>query len=220
MQILIGGVDKSALYRTNSLEIADEVNARSTCRFELVDITGAYHPANGEPVAIYDNDANLIFGGFVKEPEERVPLGTSALFISVDCVDNQAIADWRLIAESYDNMTTGDIVKDIIDGTLSHEGVWYNPFAVSLDGVNDHVRVNSNLGLTGYPFTLECWFKTNALGTVQSLISLNNSGSQYFELGISVNKIRIIARNTNTRSNTGGTVIAANTWNHAAVVFI
>lgn len=150
MQILIGGVDKSSLYRQNSLEISDEINARSTCRFQLTDSTGAYHPANGATVEIYDNDDNLIFGGFVKEPDEMVPFGTSSLIVNVECVDNQAIADWRLVADSYDSMTTGAIVKDIIDNTLAEEGVWYNPYALSFDGVDDYVDcgTGSTLNIT------------------------------------------------------------------------
>lgn len=123
MQIWIGGVDKSSLYVVNSLEIGDEINARSTCRFQLVDKTGTYHPANGATVEIYNNDANLIFGGFIKEPDENVLWGTAALSVNVDCVDNQAICDWRLIAESYDNMTTGAIVTDIITQVLADEGI-------------------------------------------------------------------------------------------------
>jgi len=162
MQILIGGVDKTSLFRVNSLEISDEINARSTCRFQLVDTTGLYHPNNGAAVEIYDNDANLIFGGFVNEPNENVLWGTDALVVNVDCVDNQAIADWRLVAESYDNMTTGDIVKDIIDTTLSEEGVWYNPSALSFDGVDDYVSLpndivtTANIRLNG--ITYEAYF--------------------------------------------------------------
>lgn len=211
MQIIIGGVDKSSLYRVNSLEIGDEINARSTCRFQLLDKTGAYHPPNGATVEIYDNDANLIFGGFVKEPDESVPMGTSALFVNVDCVDNQAICDWRLVADSFDNLTTGAIVKDIIDTTLAEEGVWYNPSALSFDGVDDVVTLATPVLLSG-EFTQEMWIKYS-----NTILKMWTGGkpTTNIKFGVSGNFfIRIINGGS---SDTSVASPSVDTWHHVAI---
>lgn len=222
MQILIGGVDKSSLYRQNSLEISDEINARSTCRFQLTDSTGAYHPANGATVEIYDNDANLIFGGFVIEPDEMVPFGTSSLIVNVECVDNQAIADWRLVADSFDSMTTGAIVKDIIDTTLAEEGVWYNPSALSFDGVDDRVDCGNNavFSLTS-TITLEARIKPSAtISTFQRCIANENAGSGYAFGVFATNNFEFYGGTAgNVNLKTTSSPLAIDAWQHIAATY-
>ncbi len=61
-------VDLTNYYRPQTLEIEDEINARSTARFGLVDATGALEITDGSPIEIYDYSGNLIFGGFVMYP--------------------------------------------------------------------------------------------------------------------------------------------------------
>jgi hypothetical protein len=123
MQIKVGGIDKTALYQPGSLNISDEISGRSTSGFQLVDKSGAYHTSPGQAIEIYDNALNLIFGGMVEDPEEENPLGTNTLFLPVQCVDQQALADRWLVAESYDNQTCGFIVNDFITKYLAQEGV-------------------------------------------------------------------------------------------------
>lgn len=123
MQILIGGVDKVSLYVARTLQIQDEVNARTTASFELIDKAGSYHPSNGAVVEIYDNDANLIFGGLIDDVIETNPMGTSALFYSISCVDFQSITDRRILNESYTSQTSGAIVTDVRTNILAGEGI-------------------------------------------------------------------------------------------------
>lgn len=122
MQLLIGGVDKTGLYVPKTLNITDNLNARTTCSFSLVDKTGTYHPEVGEEVLIY-NQGNLIFGGTVDEPEEENPLGTDALIIPVQTVDWHEKADRLIVAEEYNEEHAGDIVRDIIAKKLAAEGI-------------------------------------------------------------------------------------------------
>lgn len=218
MQLLIGGVDKTSLYVVNSLEIGDEINARSTCRFQLVDKTGVYHPPNGATVEIYDNDATLIFGGFVKEPDENVLWGTSALSVNVDCVDNQAICDWRLVAESYDNMTTGAIVKDMIDTTLAEEGVWYNPSALSFDGVDDYVTIPTIP--TSSQITIELMFNPLSVGSTKNLCW--GYTTNRFILTVETNltmKWFMTIGGVGIGYKTTSLLYNMNAWNHVAITY-
>lgn len=123
MQIKIAGIDKTSLLQPGSLNISDEVSNRSTAGFQLVDKTGTYHPSPGQPIEIYDNALNLIFGGMVEDPEEENPLGTDTLFLPIQCVDQQALADRWLAIETYDNQTCGYMVNDFITKYLAQEGV-------------------------------------------------------------------------------------------------
>lgn len=123
MKILINGIDKTSLFSPYSLNIDDEINARSTSNFRLIDKTGSYHVSPGQPVEVYDNSNTLVFGGMIEEPEEENPMETNVLYIPVTCIDQQALADRRLIGESYDNQTCGYMARDILTKKLSQEGV-------------------------------------------------------------------------------------------------
>jgi hypothetical protein len=123
MQIKINGKDVTLMLKPNSLTIIDRINSRSMASIKLVDKNGNYHPSPGQPVEIYDNANGLIFGGMIETPEEENPLFTNLLNLPVSCVDNQALADRHLIAESYDNTLCGDIVRDMLTKKLSQDGV-------------------------------------------------------------------------------------------------
>jgi hypothetical protein len=123
MKLLINGVDKISLLKQRSLRIQDTVNKRSTVSFSLVNENLDYHPSPGLPIEIYDNDNALVFAGLIDVPREISPIGVDVLYIPIEAVDNQAICDRRLVIDSYDNMSAGDIVKDILTKVLSDEGI-------------------------------------------------------------------------------------------------
>jgi hypothetical protein len=123
MIITVNGVDKSSMFVPNSLSVDGEVSTRSTARLRFADKAGTFHPLPGQPVEVRDNANNLIFGGMVEEPEEENPMFTSLLYIPISCVDQSALADRWLVAESYDDQTCGYIVNDLITRYLAQEGV-------------------------------------------------------------------------------------------------
>lgn len=116
-------VDLTDYYRPQTLEIEDEINARSVARFQLVDKLGLLEVEDGAPIDIYDYSGNLIFSGFTLYPRRINPIGTDALFFDIECVDQQSLADRYLVAESYDNQTAGYIVSDILTKYLNADGV-------------------------------------------------------------------------------------------------
>lgn len=124
MKILISGVDRTSMYSPKTLRISDKVNQRGTLSFNLIDKTASgYRPPSGAPVEIYDNANNLVFGGFVQNPQSNLIMGTSASTIPVNCTDNQSITDRKLVIESYDGWTAGAIVNDLISKYLAVEGI-------------------------------------------------------------------------------------------------
>ena len=120
LTVEIDGVSKAI--RSQSLNVDNTLNTRSTCSFNIFDLAGTYRPEIGETVEIYDG-ANLIFAGEVDEPEEYNPLGTSSLDEEIQVVDWHCIADRIRVAETYENELAGDMVKDIITKYLAAEGI-------------------------------------------------------------------------------------------------
>jgi hypothetical protein len=116
-------VDLTPYYQPQTLNIEDEINARSVARFGLVDDSGVLDVPDGSPIEIYDYSGNLIFGGFVNYPRKINPIGTDALFFDIEAIDQQTIADRYLVAEAFISQTAGYIVQTLITNYLSADGV-------------------------------------------------------------------------------------------------
>lgn len=116
-------VDITSYYRPQSLTIEDEINTRSTARFQMADKTGALQIDDGAPIEIYDYSGNLIFGGYTIYPRRVNPIGTDAIFYDVECVDMNSLADRYLVAMSFTNQTSGDIVRAIMNEYLAQDGI-------------------------------------------------------------------------------------------------
>lgn len=129
LQLLIDGEDKTALLQANSLKIEDELNSRDTMDFTLLDPAGEYWPEIGDPVALYDG-TTLVFGGLVSDTDEEKGSGNESLKTIVNCVDYNQLADRGLVAEVYEGMTAGAIVRAIVTKYLAADGV-------TADGVQD-----------------------------------------------------------------------------------
>lgn len=111
----IGGNEVRVMKRT--LLISDKINERTTCSFIVVDPT--FEITKGMEVVITDGVEN-IFSGKVFKPKST---GDSIKEISVSCTDYSTLVDKRIIAESYENMLAGDIVKDFILKYFIDEGI-------------------------------------------------------------------------------------------------
>ena len=123
--------------RQDSLTIDDGIEGRSTCAFVVVDKSGN-HYEQGESVVIasdlwndlkiwddtliWDDDI-LHYAGFIEKPTEKKEPGTGIVFHSITCKDMHYLADKRIIAKAYENVTAGSIVADLISDKLATEGV-------------------------------------------------------------------------------------------------
>ncbi len=119
----INSVDKTAYIKAGSFRVSKTINGRATASVTIRDPAGAYRPEIGHSFEVYDG-ATLVWGGSVDDLPEEQPVGTSMLqYVSVSLVDNHELADRRLVAETYESDTAGDIVTGIITNYLAAEGI-------------------------------------------------------------------------------------------------
>lgn len=110
-----------------SWRIHAQVNGRNTCRFTLLAADG-FCPERGQPVSLtltQQGVTTIVFAGSVYARRVRfLSEGRNDwTTLDVECVDHNALADRRKIAEVYEHQTLGAIVRDIVSQTLAAEGV-------------------------------------------------------------------------------------------------
>lgn len=121
--VLIDGTDRSDYVMAKTISIDDTINERSTASMSMFDKNGLYRPEIGESVEVYDG-ATLLFGGTVDDLPEQEISGTGALhYANMPLVDYTEIADRRIVAESFTNVTAGSIVSYIITNYLADDGI-------------------------------------------------------------------------------------------------
>lgn len=131
-------IDKNFVnIRQDSLTIDDGIEERSTCAFVVIDPdSNHYHQGESVIVAsdlwndikIWDDakiweDDTIHYAGFIEKPTEKKEPGTGVIFHSITCKDMHYLADKRIIAKAYENVSAGFIVSDLISDKLSSEGV-------------------------------------------------------------------------------------------------
>lgn len=122
MDIKIGGVFVPVA--ENSEQIEDAIEERSTASFAVVDKLNQFTFQKGQPVEIYDNNL-LLFSGIIESALKKVYTHNGVAKHAISCIDWHYLADKRIIANAYTNQHAGEIVRDIVDTILSHEGVQY-----------------------------------------------------------------------------------------------
>ena len=121
INLTVNSVDRSLDNRKGSFSATDRINARTTFSFGLWGNYGS-KPIIGEPVEI-EFDNYYIAGSVHRNPQSRFARGVSDLAWDISCVDNHQLADKRVIAEVFVNMTDKAMVDYIIDNYLFEEGV-------------------------------------------------------------------------------------------------
>ncbi len=123
LQILVNGVDRTSIIDTKTLSPADSIGERSTASFVLNDLDNSLALNEGLPVEIH-NGGDPVFAGQIDRPTQSKPPGNAPQRqYQLDCVDWQGVADRRIVAESYENVTAGSIVDDIMAKYLRAEGI-------------------------------------------------------------------------------------------------
>ncbi len=115
-------------YEGNQLEIEDRTGERALARFVAV-LARADSRAllvQGARVRVTDVAASeVVFAGLI-ENVDADPIAFSDYERStVECVNNHAIADDRIVAASWEGERAGNIVRDVVDDYLAEEGVTY-----------------------------------------------------------------------------------------------
>lgn len=101
--------------------ISDKINARTTMSITVIDLQDLASIDIGDAVTL-TNGADTIFAGIVHSVDvsEYMP---GVLYYDLKCVDNSALADKRLVAETGSNQTAGYIAENVILPYLADEGV-------------------------------------------------------------------------------------------------
>lgn len=124
------------------------------------------------------------------------------------------------------NEVSGSTASDSIsgnDGSVSG-AKWVagvNGKALSFDGKNDYVNINDPV-VSGYPFTVEAWFKTDQSKKDMVIASLADSGVTNSYYGIFVDHpkgISIRSKNTAERDLAADIDVEDNQWHHVVAVF-
>lgn len=159
-----------------SISISKATGERSTCSFTVVDIEGTARYDKGMNVFI-EVDGNREFGGVVETSTETRIVGLG-LYHNIQCVDWHYLADKRIIAKRYENIKTGEIVKDIVDSYLSFEGVGYNTEDTSVGTTNVNFTSNSDISVTNNVLNLITKSNTENVNLLPTMTS-NTTPSPY-----------------------------------------
>ena len=120
MKAIISGVEYPI--RTNTLNIEDQIESRSSANFAVNDLQDEYNFQKGQQVRI-EHDGNLLFAGFI-EISEKVALSNVGNYIhEITCIDNHYLADKRIVVMAETNTTAGAMVEQIVERYLESEGI-------------------------------------------------------------------------------------------------
>ena len=129
LSVEVGGVQMPLI--ANSFKMRDRIAERSTADFRIRDDASSCPLCTAEfgtPVSVFSSVGEVVFEGFVYTVTTRrlAPSGNTDPPTQVHVVrlmDNHYRADKRLVAASYRDMTSGEIVLALWTATLDAEGV-------------------------------------------------------------------------------------------------
>lgn len=115
----------------SSFRISRQLNQRDSANFVfLTDVADPWVPDLGAEVHFTVGDTTE-FAGFVFERERQLlSEGNREVWIRVQCVDWNALADYKIVNEVYEGWRAGAIARDLVAKYLAVEGV-------TADGVED-----------------------------------------------------------------------------------
>ena len=108
--------------RTNSLNIEDQIDSRSSANFAVNDLQDEYTFQKGQQVRI-EHNGNLLFAGFIEMSEKMALSNIGNYMHQITCVDNHYLADKRIVVMAETNTTAGAMVEQIVERYLESEGV-------------------------------------------------------------------------------------------------
>ncbi len=197
--LFINGEDCSAYLQAGSVMIEDDLGSRNTASFELQDTTGTFRPLMGQHVAIVSEGTRTDFGGTIDHLREREEDDDQTLFYVVDCVDYCQLADRFTVAEVYEDMTAGDIIKDIVATYMAAEGI-------DTTNVQDGPTIEKAVfnyiyasdcfdelcTLTGYSWYIDYYKRLyfHAAGQRAAPISITDTSKNYRNLWVDRDRIR------------------------------
>lgn len=133
--VTITGIDRTSYVVWQSLRIDNNLTKQvDRCTFKIRNTLG-YAPVVGGEVVVTDNGTR-VFGGVIVRRTQNSPAVTTVEY-NVECSDYTRILDQHLLAETYENMTVGEIITDI---AASHLPAGFTTMAVDCDVTVDYIQ--------------------------------------------------------------------------------
>jgi hypothetical protein len=123
--VTIKGVDYSPFLTPGTLNISDEINAISTCDFQL-NVPQNVNLEVGYEVLLLDKSNHRYYGGTIDRALDVDIMGSNRKNIEVSCVDFTQLANRFHIPAVYVEEKAGNMVKNIVAKKLAVEGVTTN----------------------------------------------------------------------------------------------
>jgi len=108
---------------SQSLTAKSTIGRRGELTCTVYDAAGAAHFQQYQQCALYDDDATLVWSGYLTSPVESKPGFQALLETALTATDQHYLADKRIVAAVYRNKTCGFMVNDMLTNILSAEGV-------------------------------------------------------------------------------------------------
>ena len=119
IQILIGGQDYTQYTDIKSIKIDSNIAVTSdTASFDAyIPKKAVPRPKGGQEIKIM-NGSSIEFGGVIMEPKE-IAVASDQMKYSISCRDYVYWLNKRVVTNTYNNYTSGNIVKDIVSNFTS-----------------------------------------------------------------------------------------------------
>lgn len=120
----IGGVWRRV--KTGSLRVTDTVDDHSDLSVDVFDAVAdgqlQVAPARGEPAEVVYGDT-LLFAGWIDDVSSRYLAADGTVMHTLRVSDHSYLAEKRIVAQVWEDLDAGDIVRWIVDEILAEEGV-------------------------------------------------------------------------------------------------
>ena len=112
--VKINNIDRNSLILWRTLQVKKELNSsRDVCKFTMRK-NATVTPSYSDDIKVYDQEANLIFGGTVLRMNETTDAGSDTLIYEMEAVDYSYEMNRELVAETYEAKTINEIITDIL----------------------------------------------------------------------------------------------------------
>lgn len=114
LTLTIGGADFLPQYKTGSIKITEQIqNQGNTLNLQITKTTLQSAPVSGQEIMLMDGARTLFSGYITKTTPQEYGIGSFVLY-KVEAMDQTYILANKEAQASYENMTLGDIVADLL----------------------------------------------------------------------------------------------------------
>lgn len=196
--LVIDGIDRTANLEADTLYISDILDEADTCAFGFV----GTKPVVGQEVEIFDK----VSGSFVKRfggeiiGVSQTRTGKGSYRYEVSCNDYSESGKKKLVAETYENMYAGEIIKDLVKDYAEEIGTFYVENGNLLAKYQFNYKypfdcISELAELQGWSWRVDCdrniHFTPKSSTPAPRTLTDNVSDAEYFDLAIRPDKTQL-----------------------------